>query len=50
VATVRQHFIDLLEPSEVDTLSTIFTRLRDALPVDADALCATAANDVEAGV
>ena len=50
VATVRLHFIDLLEPNEVDVLVTIFTRLRDQLPVDVDALCATASNDVEAGV
>jgi DNA-binding MarR family transcriptional regulator len=50
VATVRQHFIDLLEPSEVDALASIFTRLREELPVDVDALCATASNDVEAGV
>lgn len=50
VAVVREHFIDLLEPDEVDTLAAIFTRLNEQHPVDEVALCATAANDVEAGV
>lgn len=50
VATVRRHFIDLLEPNEVGTLATIFSRLQAQLPVDAEALCATTADDVEARV
>jgi DNA-binding MarR family transcriptional regulator len=50
VATVRQNFVDLLEPNEIDTLAAIFTRLRDELPVDAATLCKTSAPDVEARV
>lgn len=31
VATVRRHFIDLLSPAEIDTLTAVATRIREAL-------------------
>ena len=48
VATVREHFIDLLQPGESDTLAAIFTRLREQLPVDEATLCTGAAQKVDA--
>ena len=41
VATVRQHFVNLLQPDEVDMLAAVFTRLSAQLPVDEATLCAT---------
>lgn len=48
VATVREHFIDLLEPGQVDSLAAIFTHLREQQPLDEARLCAGAAAAVDA--
>ena len=36
VEAVRRHFVDLLEPAEVEVLTRVFGRVRDALPSRGD--------------
>ena len=36
VEAVRRHFVDLLEPAEVEVLRAVFERVRDALPARTD--------------